>query len=142
MGEFGPGLEIGIVAGEDLVPFRFVAIGSDGRLYQATGASDEVAVGVTTSGVSFGSAVAAVFSGVAKIESAQALSAGGPLSSDGFGRAMPWLDTLSPALGICLADAGGAGEIVPAIFTPRPAPISDRQLLTVSEDRFPLEVAP
>ena len=121
--EYGAGDALSLVAGETLLPFRFAAISSDGKLYLATGAGDEITVGVTTAGVAAGSAVAAVFTGLAKIESAEALTPGAPIVSDGFGRCANWVDLMSPTLGIAMAPAGGAGEIIFGLFTPRVWPI-------------------
>ena len=136
MGEYGPGIDVGLVAGESLQPFRFVAVSSDGRLYQSVGSGDEITVGVTGSGVSAGSAVPATFTGVCKVEAAEQLEPGAPIVSDGYGRAANWVDAMSPTLGICLAAAGGAGEIVYAIFTPRVWPIVDSELVPVSAGRY------
>ena len=136
MSEFGPGIDVGLVAGEDLTTFRFVALGDDGKLYTATGASDELVVGVTGMGVSAGSAVPATFTGVAKIESAEALSPGAPIVSDGYGRAANWIDALSPTLGICLRASIGAGEITLLLFTPRVWPVVDGEVVPVFAGRY------
>jgi Uncharacterized conserved protein (DUF2190) len=134
--EFGPGIDVGLVAGEDLTTFRFVALGDDGLLYQATGASDELVVGVTGMGVSAGDAVPATFTGVAKIEAAEQLYAGAPIVSDGYGRAANWIDALSPTLGVCLRAAAGASEITLLLFTPRTWPVVDGEVIPIFGGRY------
>ena len=136
MSEYGPGIDVGLVAGEDLTTFRFVALGDDGKLYQATGASEELVVGVTGMGVSAGTAVPATFVGVAKTEAAEQLCAGAPIVSDGFGRAANWIDALSPTLGICLRAATGAGEVILLLFTPRVWPVVDGEVVPVYAGRY------
>jgi hypothetical protein len=133
----GPGIDIGLVAAEQIAAFRFVSLDGTGRVYPSGGSSDEMVVGVSENPASLGEACAVTFTGVAKVETATRIDAGAPVSSDGEGRAMSWLDSLSPVLAVALTDSGGSGEIIRVLVTLRPTPIIDGEFIAVDADRFP-----
>jgi hypothetical protein len=135
---FGPNLAAGLVAGDSIAPFRFVSLDGSGRVCQSSGSSFEMAIGVSEANASVGQGVPVTFVGVAKVETATVILAGAPISSDGTGRAMSWVDSLSPVLAVALNESGGAGQFIRALITVRPTPVVDGLVVAVSPDRFPV----
>jgi hypothetical protein len=136
MSQAGPGIDVGLVAGEDIASFRFVSLDGDGRLRLSTGTAYEMAIGVSESSAGAGSGCAVTFVGCAQVECSTSICAGAPVSSDGEGRAMSWLDALSPVLAVALNDSGGAGQVIRVLVTMRPFPIFNRRVIAISPDRF------
>lgn len=118
-----PVLTKSLVAEAAVLPYRIVKFGTaDGAVIQATAAADAVvAVADNLGQATAGERVDVIVEGIAEVEAGAAITRGALLISDASGRgitATAVAGTNVRTLGIALASAAAAGEIIPVAVRP------------------------
>jgi len=117
-----PTLMKNYVAEAAVLPFRIVKPGtSDGNVVQAAAAGDAVmGIADNLGQATVGARVDVQQEGIGEVEAGAAVTRGALLMSDGSGRgitAAAAAGTNVRTVGVALANAGGAGEIIPVAIS-------------------------
>jgi nucleoid-associated protein YgaU len=118
-----PGLIKNYIAEAAVLPYRVVKFGSaDGQVLQASAAADaSFGVSDNIGQATAGARVDVIQSDIAEAEAGAAITRGALLSSDAQGRvitAAASAGTNVRSIGIAMASAAGAGEIIPISVEP------------------------
>jgi len=113
-----PGLIKSLVAEAAVNPYRVVKFGTaDGQVIQSAAATDaHIGVADNLGQATAGGRVDVVMDGIADAEAGAAITRGALLTADSVGRvvaAAPGAGTNNRIVGIALASAGAAAEIIP-----------------------------
>lgn len=118
-----PSLTKSYVAELAVLPYRIVKFGTaDGQVQQAAAAGDAcIGVADNLGQDTVGTRVDVIQSGIAEVEAGAAITRGALVISDASGRAITAAaaaGTNVRYVGVALANAGGAGEIIPVDVHP------------------------
>jgi hypothetical protein len=113
-----PGQQISLAAAADLSTHQFKFVNVDGNGRAALGGAGTRAVGVLQDKPNaLGKVGTIMLSGISKVVAGAAVTVGADVMSDASGRAVTATAT-NRRLGVALATAGGAGEIIPVLLRP------------------------
>jgi len=118
-----PGLVKSLVAEAAILPYRAVKFGTaDGVVIQSTAAADaHIAIADNLGQATAGARVDVIMDGIADAEAGAAITRGALLSVDSAGRVITAAATGGSnirVIGVALASAGAAGEIIPVNVEP------------------------
>jgi hypothetical protein len=117
-----PGLTKSMIAEAAILPYRVLKFGAaDGQVVQSSAAAD-AHVGVSDLGQdTAGARLDVIVDGIADITAGAALTRGALLTSDAQGRviaATAAAGTNVRVIGVAMASAGAAGEVIPVAVSP------------------------
>ena len=115
-----PGLVKSLIAEAAVLPYRVVKFGTaDGVVIQSTAAADaHIGVADNLGQSTAGSRLDVIMDGIADAEAGAAITRGALLSVDSSGRVITAAASAGAnvrAIGVALASAGAAGEIIPVM---------------------------
>jgi hypothetical protein len=113
--EFRPALRIPVAAAGAIAAHRFVTAAGA----QAGADANTIGVALSAAGAA-GEIVPVVALGTAPVEAGAAISKGATVKCDAQGRAVPWA-TSGARVGVALAAAAGAGDVVEVLLIPNAA---------------------
>lgn len=118
-----PGLTKSMIAESAITAYRIVKFGTaDGQVVPAAAATDAlVGIADNLGQATAGFRVDVIVDDIAEAEAGAAITRGAPLTSDASGRvvtAAPAAGVNNRLIGIAMASAGAAGEIIPVLVSP------------------------
>lgn len=118
-----PGLTKSYVAEAAVLPYRIVKFGTaDGQVVQAAAATDAgIGIADNLGQATVGARVDVIQSGIAEAEAGNSITRGALLIADSSGRVITAAASAGSnvrTIGVALANAGGAGEIIPVDVQP------------------------